>query len=58
MIITNHGRRKKKEGDEDDEYMSHRVSYKDFSLNQYIPELWGFFKNVGGLWRMSDSVKN
>ena len=47
MIISNHRRRKKKDGDEDDEYMSQLVSYKDFKLNQYIPELGGFFNKWG-----------
>ena len=39
---------KKKKG-ENDEYMSHLVSYKDFRLNQYIPELGLNYKNVGDL---------
>ena len=29
-----------------------------FRRTQYIPELGGFYKEVGRLWRLSDSVKN
>ena len=42
-------RRKKKEGDEDYEYMSHKVSYKWIRKTQVIPEyvvfynVWGFY---------------
>jgi len=37
----------------------HLVSYKDFRLNQFIPEFGGFFKKVGILLGVvSDSVKN
>ena len=43
---------------EDDEYMSHLVSYKSCRLNQYIPELWGFYKNVGILLGGCLTVKN
>ena len=38
--------RKKKEG-EDDEYMSHKVSYKWIRKTQVIPEYVVFYKNVG-----------
>ena len=38
---------KKKEGD-DDEYMSQLVSYMSCRLNQCIPELGLFYKEVGG----------
>jgi len=47
---------KKKEG-EDDEYMSHKVSYKWIRKTQVIPEYVVFYKDVGRLWRFSDSVK-
>jgi len=49
MIISNHRRRQKKEGDEDDEYMSHKVSYKWIRKTQVIPEL-GLFYNVWGYY--------
>ena len=51
--MTNHRRRKKKEGDED-EYMSHKVSYKWIRRTQYIPSIGLFYKNVGVTWRLSD----
>ena len=44
MIITNHRRRKKKEG-EDDEYMSHLVSYKWICRTQYITSIGLIYKN-------------
>ena len=44
--FTNHRRRQKKEGD-DDEYMFHLVSYKCFRLIQYVPELGRFYTKFG-----------
>jgi len=46
MIITNHRRRKKNEG-EDDEYMSHLVSYKWIRRTQYIPRFGGVLQGSG-----------
>ena len=34
--------------------MSHLVSYKWIRKTQVIPELAGFYKNVGFTWRVSD----
>ena len=44
---------KKKYG-ENDEYMSHLVSYKCFMRTQYITSIGLFYKNWGRLWRVSD----
>jgi hypothetical protein len=51
-------RRKKKEGDEDDEYMSHLVSYKWIRITQLIPSFVGFYKEVGILLGGCLTVKN
>jgi len=32
----------------------HLVSYKRFRLNQYIPSIGLFYKEVGVTWRVSD----
>jgi hypothetical protein len=55
--LTNHRRRKKKEG-EGDEYMSHLVSYKWIRITQYIPQFGGFYKEVGILLGGCLTVKN
>jgi hypothetical protein len=49
--------RKKKEGEEN-EYMSHKVSYKWIRKTQVIPEYVVFYKNVGILLGVYLTVKN
>ena len=38
---------------ENDEYMSHKVSYKWIRKTQVIPEYVVFYKEVGRLWKVS-----
>ena len=46
--------RKKKEG-EDDEYMSHKVSYKWIRKTQVIPRFGGVLQECGDFtWRVSE----
>ena len=51
MTIPNHRRSQKKEGDEDDEYMSHKISYKWFRRTYLITSIGLDYKKVGRLWR-------
>ena len=48
MIITKQRGRKKKEGEEEDEYMSHKGSDKWFRKTQIIPRFGGVLQECGG----------
>ena len=59
FITGSYKRRKKKEWDEDDEWMFHLVSYKWFRITQYIPQFGGVLQEMGiplgdclTLWRI------
>ena len=54
VVIDQKGGSKKKKG-ENDEYMSHLVSYKWFRRTQYIPRFGGVLQECGDFtWRVSD----
>ena len=55
LVEISHRRRKKKEGDEDDEWVFHLVYYKCFRRKENITELGGDYKEVGD-WVVDVSI--